>query len=126
MVMVMYAPGGIASLIMMNVRVAAFGKLRGLLGWYLLLLLTGALIFVGAASLIEMLYHLQLDLSRGPVLRFMGVDLNVQAPSSWLGALAVAAVGLVLFELTRRRFAHHWGEVQGKIEAAIRAREAAG
>jgi branched-chain amino acid transport system permease protein len=30
--MVMYAPGGIASLIMMNLRVAAFGKLRTLLG----------------------------------------------------------------------------------------------
>ena len=30
--MVMYAPGGIASLIMMNLRVAAFGKLRPLLG----------------------------------------------------------------------------------------------
>ena len=28
--MVMYAPGGIASLIMMNLRVAAFGKLRPL------------------------------------------------------------------------------------------------
>jgi hypothetical protein len=27
--MVMYAPGGVASLIMMNLRVAAFGKLRG-------------------------------------------------------------------------------------------------
>jgi branched-chain amino acid transport system permease protein len=27
--MVMYAPGGIASLIMMNLRVARFGKLRG-------------------------------------------------------------------------------------------------
>jgi hypothetical protein len=27
--MVMYAPGGLASLIMMNLRVAAFGKLRG-------------------------------------------------------------------------------------------------
>jgi branched-chain amino acid transport system permease protein len=30
--MVMYAPGGMASLIMMNLRVAAFGKLRRLLG----------------------------------------------------------------------------------------------
>ena len=29
--MVMYAPGGIASLIMMNLRVAALGKLRRLL-----------------------------------------------------------------------------------------------
>ena len=31
MFMVMYAPGGIASLIMMNLRVASFGKLRELL-----------------------------------------------------------------------------------------------
>ena len=30
--MVMYAPGGIASLIMMNLRVAAFGKLRRAVG----------------------------------------------------------------------------------------------
>jgi branched-chain amino acid transport system permease protein len=30
--MVMYAPGGIASLIMMNLRVAAFGKLRRVWG----------------------------------------------------------------------------------------------
>jgi hypothetical protein len=30
----------------------------------------------------------------------------------------------VLFELTRRRFAQRWGQVQGEIEAAIRAREA--
>ena len=39
--MVMYAPGGIASLIMMNLRVAAFGKLRPLLASYLALAGTG-------------------------------------------------------------------------------------
>jgi branched-chain amino acid transport system permease protein len=35
LVMVMYAPGGIASLIMMNLRVASFGKLRELWVGYL-------------------------------------------------------------------------------------------
>jgi branched-chain amino acid transport system permease protein len=35
--MVMYAPGGIASLIMMNLRVAAFGRLRPLWPCYLAL-----------------------------------------------------------------------------------------
>jgi len=33
--------------------------------------------------------------------------------------------GFALFEFTRRRFAVRWGDVQGEIEAAIRAREAA-
>jgi hypothetical protein len=38
--MVMYAPGGIASLIMMNLRVAAFGRLRELWVSYLALAVT--------------------------------------------------------------------------------------
>jgi branched-chain amino acid transport system permease protein len=124
MLMVMYAPGGIASLIMMNLRVARFGKLRGLLGWYAMLALTGALMFFGVAAMIEMVYHLQLNEALGPVLRFLGVELNAKAMSSWLVAFAAGAIGTVLFELTRRRFAQRWGQVQGEIEAAIRAREA--
>jgi branched-chain amino acid transport system permease protein len=125
LLMVMYAPGGIASLIMMNLRVALFGRLRGLLGWYALLAVTGLVMFVGAAALIEMVYHLQLDTAGDATLHFLGASLDVQSAASWLGALAVAAIGFALFELTRRRFASRWGEVQGEIEAAIRAKEAA-
>ena len=125
LLMVMYAPGGIASLVMMNLRVAKFGKLRGLLGWYALLALAGIVTFCGVASLIEMVYHLQLNEAMGPVLHFLGVDLNAKSAATWVGALAVAGVGFALFELTRRRFAVRWSDVQGEIEAAIRAREAA-
>ncbi len=125
LLMVMYAPGGIASLIMMNVRVYMFGKLKGLLGWYALLALTGIATFCGVSAMIEMVYHLQLNEALGPVLRFMGVELDAKSLGSWLGASALGAVGFVLFEITRRRFAGHWGEVQGQIEAAIRAREVA-
>ncbi len=125
LLMVMYAPGGIASLIMMNLRVYMFGKLKGLLGWYVLLALTGFATFCGVAAMIEMVYHLQLNEAMGPVMRFMGVSLDAKSVTSWLGALVLSVVGFVLFELVRRRFAGHWGEVQGQIEAAIRAREAA-
>jgi branched-chain amino acid transport system permease protein len=125
MIMVMYAPGGIASLIMINVRVAKFGKLQRVLGWYALMAATGALAFFGAAALIEMIYHLQLDLARGPELTFMGIGLSVERWSSWAGALAVALVGFALFESVRRRFARQWGEIQGEIAAAVRAMEAA-
>jgi branched-chain amino acid transport system permease protein len=125
MVMVMYAPGGLASLIMMNLRVAKFGKLKGLLGSYAALLATGLLAFCGFSSMIEMVYHLQLNEALGPVMRFMGVELNAQSTASWLGAGALALVGGAMFLVVRQRFAHRWGEVQGEIEAAIRAREAA-
>jgi branched-chain amino acid transport system permease protein len=109
----------------MNLRVYMFGKLKGLLGWYVLLALTGIATFCGVAAMIEMVYHLQLNEAMGPVMRFMGVELDAKSLGSWMGALALSGVGFVLFEITRRRFAGHWGEVQGQIEAAIRAREAA-
>jgi branched-chain amino acid transport system permease protein len=125
MLMVMYAPGGIASLIMMNLRVAKFGKLPRLLGWYALLALTGAVMFFGVAAIIEMIYHMQLNESLGSTMQFLGVDMNVKSAGSWAAVAAVALAGFALFEAVRRRFARHWGDVQGEIEAAARAREAA-
>jgi branched-chain amino acid transport system permease protein len=121
--MVMYAPGGIASLIMMNVRVAAFGRLRELLGSYLGLFVTGLIMLLGFSALIEMGYHLQLNAAMGDTLSYLGVTLNTRTASSWLGALAVAAVGFGLFEWVRRGFAEKWAQVQGDIEKIIKQRE---
>jgi branched-chain amino acid transport system permease protein len=123
--MVMYAPGGISSLIMMNLRVAAFGKLRPLIGSYLALAGTAATILTGAGAMIEMVYHLQLNEALGPQLRFMGVMLNAKGLDSWFGACFVLAVGVGLFELTRRQFAKQWGQTQEEIEREIKRREAA-
>jgi len=123
--MVMYAPGGIASLIMMNVRVAAYGRLRELLLSYLGMAITVLVMLAGAAALIEMVYHLQLNDSLGSQLGFVGLTLDTQRAAHWLGALAVLAVGLALFELVRRRFARRWGAIQQDIEDAIQRRAAA-
>ena len=123
--MVMYAPGGIASLIMMNLRVAAFGKLGRLWPSYLALGGTALVMLVGAAAMIEMIYHLQLDSAMaGSTLRFMGATLDAMAAESWVGAFMVVLVGLGLFEVTRRRFALQWGEIQAEIDKEIRRREA--
>jgi branched-chain amino acid transport system permease protein len=114
--MVMYAPGGIASLIMMNVRVAAHKKLHRLWGWYALLFATALVMLLGAAALIEMVYHLQLGSSSGAALRYLGLTLDVASAASWLGALAVLVGGLVAFVAVRRRFAAVWGAIQSEIE----------
>jgi branched-chain amino acid transport system permease protein len=123
--MVMYAPGGISSLIMMNLRVAAFGKLRPLLASYLALAGTGFVILAGSGAMIEMLYHLQLNQALGPELKFMGASLNAKDLDSWFGAAFVLAIGVALFEMTRRQFVREWGETQEWIEKEIKRREAA-
>src|SRR4051794_1245211 len=121
--MVMYAPGGIASLIMMNVRVAAYKKLHRLWGWYAMLTATALVMLAGFAGLIELVYHLQLAETTGSTVRYLGMTLDTHSAASWLGALAVAALGFAAFEIVRRRFALEWGRIQGEIEAAMAFRE---
>jgi branched-chain amino acid transport system permease protein len=123
--MVMYAPGGIASLIMMNLRVARFGKLGRLVTSYLALAGTGLVILTGAAAMIEMVYHLQLNAALGPELTFLGVALNAGALDSWFGAGFLLVTGFGLFELTRRSFKREWDEIQAEIAREIRLKEEA-
>lgn len=122
--MVMYAPGGVSSLIMMNLRVAAFGFLRKLWVSYLALFVTGMVALLGAAAMIEMVYHLQLNAAVGNELRFLGMTLDAKGINSWVGATFVFAAGMGLFELVRRQFKHDWGQIQEDIEKEIKRREA--
>ncbi|MDZ4104281.1 MAG: branched-chain amino acid ABC transporter permease [Hydrogenophaga sp.] len=123
--MVMYAPGGVASLIMMNVRVAAYGLLRRVLGSYALLAVFGLVMFAGAGAMIEMMYHLQLNAGQDTLLRFFGLELDAKGVESWLGALVVLGVGFALFEWVRRRFMRQWSDIQVAIEKHTQHREAA-
>jgi branched-chain amino acid transport system permease protein len=122
--MVMYAPGGVASLIMMNLRVAAFGHLKKLWGSYIVLAITALVALVGAAAMIEMIYHMQLNAALGPELKFLGITLDSKGMASWLGSVVVMLAGFGLFEFVRRQFARKWGLIQESIEAEIKQREA--
>ena len=122
--MVMYAPGGIASLIMMNLRVAAFGRFRELAVSYLALGVTALIVLLGAAGMIEMVYHLKLNAALGPELKFLGSTLNAKGANSWFGCAFVMVTGLAMFEVARRHFARQWGEIQEFIEKEMKRREA--
>jgi branched-chain amino acid transport system permease protein len=121
--MVMYAPGGIASLIMMNLRVASFGRLKELMVSYLALAVTALIVLLGAAGMIEMVYHLKLNAALGPELHFLGTTLNAKGVDSWFGCAFVMLTGLGLFEVARRHFVKQWGEIQEFIEKEMKRRE---
>ena len=122
--MVMYAPGGVASLAMMNLRVAAFGRLGRLWTAYLALGGLGGVLLVAVAAVVEIIYHLQLDSSGEGGVAFFGTTLDVARTDTWVGLGLVAAVSAGLFELARREFVHQWGEAQAEIEKEIKRREA--
>jgi len=124
LLMVIYAPGGIASLIMMNLRLAAMGKLRQIAASYIALGGTALAVLLGSGLMIEMVYHLQLNESLGPTMRFLGARLDTHALDTWLGAALVLVTGVLLFELVRREFARQWGTIHQEIEAEAQRAEA--
>ena len=123
--MVMFAPGGISSLIMMNLRLAAFGRLRHIWVAYIGLGLTALLGLAGLAAIIEMVYHLQLNAAMGSEVRFAGFTLNYESSHSWFGCLLLVVTGFGLFELARRQYLQDWGASQEFIEKEIKRREEA-
>ena len=122
--MVMFAPGGVASLIMMNVRVAKFGKFKPFWSLYAGLIVTGAIFVAGAAAMVEMIYHMQLNAALGPNLHFFGMTLDSSSTATWLTAGALFVVGLGRLEIVRRRFVQAWSHAQEEIEAIIKHRDA--
>lgn len=123
LLMVMYAPGGVASLIMMNLRVARFGKWRRLAQPYLAIAASALVMIVGGAAIVEMIYHLQLNAALGSQVSFMGVQLDTSSASTWTVAVAVFVVGLGLLEVARRWCLRRWERIQEEIEEAIKRGE---
>ena len=123
--MVMYAPGGIASLIMMNVQVAARGKFGRIAPSLLLMLLAGVVALAGAGALIEMVYNLQLG-SMSDEVHFFGMTLHAKDMAHWLISGILFVAGALALEWARRRYAREWSVVQTEIEEENkRAQEAA-
>jgi len=121
---VMYAPGGIASLIMMNLRLAKFGKFKRI--WPTLWRVSAATLvaLVGFAIAIEMLYHVTLNATDGPMMELMRFKIDTSTPHPWIVSGVIIAIGSYLFYLAKDAFQQKWGEVNTEIEDMIRKAEA--
>lgn len=117
LLMVMYAPGGVASIIQANARMLRTGNWRRLVAPYAGLLAAAAIMMLGVSALIEMVYHHQLNAAMGPEVRYLGWSLNTASAATWLGMVAVAVAGGVGLELVRRRFVVAWDEAQAQDQA---------
>ncbi|MEC5216293.1 branched-chain amino acid transport system permease protein [Actimicrobium sp. GrIS 1.19] len=121
---VMYAPGGVASLLMMNVQLMVHGKFKRVAPLLGAICASVLVIFAGAATLIEMLYHVTLDAGTGPMMRLVGTEINTAAPTAWIVGVVLVAIGTFAFRRVKTPFQHVWSEVSTEIEAATRKAEA--
>ena len=119
---VMFAPNGIAGLLMMHAplwHARAFGPLRRLALSYLIALLPALAMFVGLIAFIEMTYHRSVKASDGATISLFHLTLDTTSVTPWLAAIVLLAGGFLLFRRT-------WPIVGAAWHDAVLAAQAAG
>jgi branched-chain amino acid transport system permease protein len=118
MMMVVFAPGGLASLIMMQLPVIARRRFRELVPHYLASGATGLLVLGALVLTVEMTYKISVDSSNGTAMKLFGVEFDAAGALPWAVAIGLWIVGGWLFDRARRRLADAWGEIQAEIAEA--------
>lgn len=123
-VIVMYAPGGVASILMLNMRLFKFGKFQRV--WRHLggLCAMAAVALCGVVVMIEMLYHRTLDADNGPVMKLFAWDVDTSAVMPWGIAVTLLAIGLAGVRMIRPAYQTVWSDVSIEIEEALRRADA--
>jgi branched-chain amino acid transport system permease protein len=114
--MVMYAPGGIAALIVMQFPVIRAGRWRELLGPYALAALAALVALAGLIGLVEMVYRLS-EPGASTVLTVLGVSFDARGAASWFTFAAVLAAGLAALRLAARRVGERWSALQLELQS---------
>jgi len=112
-IMVMFAPGGIASLVMLHAPVWRGSLLPRLLPSYTLSGLALAVLFLGGVALVEMIYHLQGE--TGKAFQLFGIPVDATQAGPWASAALVFVVGLALFSLSTRPVRRAWEDVNFEL-----------
>ena len=82
-----------------------------------------AVMLLGVSVMVEMVYHIKLNEVLGPLMTYRGFELDTHATQTWVTASVVTGVGILIFEVVRRKFVLIWSQIQEAIEAEIRRRE---
>jgi branched-chain amino acid transport system permease protein len=119
--MVLFAPGGIASLLAMHATPLRQGLWPRLVPGYLAAGAALALMTAGLIALVEMLYHFEQGEQLGRQFRLFGFDVDVALTAPWLVAAVGFAAGLALLVATLPLVRRGWAAVN----EGLHAREAA-
>ncbi|MEY4207474.1 MAG: hypothetical protein RLZZ20_626 [Pseudomonadota bacterium] len=114
--MVMYAPGGMASLIVMNLRLVSKGLMPRVLPAMLRLAAPAVIALTGFVMLIEMTYRLSLDAAHGTSLNLFGWNVDATSTPAWLIAISMLLVGGAFFLRLRGAFLDVWEDAQAALE----------
>ncbi len=93
--MVMFVPGGIASLLLMQMPLLAKKRLGRMLPSYGQAAVAGLVLLAALILTVELVYKVQVDSANGTAMRLFGMAFDAGTVAPWIVAAALWAVGYV-------------------------------
>jgi branched-chain amino acid transport system permease protein len=93
--MVLFAPQGLAGLLLRHGPLIRAGVAHRLLPVYALAVVPAASLALGAVTLIEINYRLSIKADQGPVMNLLGLAVDASSPLTWAVGIALFVAGLV-------------------------------
>lgn len=116
---VKFAPGGIASLVMAHGRLLRHGKFGSVFPRWAAVCATSLVALVGATMVVEMWYHRGLQAQDSPVMNLYWVSVDTAAPYGWLVAALLMVLGGFGMVRNRAAFRQVWTQAQAEVDEQI-------
>lgn len=115
--MILFAPGGIASLLTVHLPAIRAGLFARLVPGYLLAAVGLAVPLVSGIALVEMIYHLEGESETGNAFKLLWISVDPSRTTVWIVAGIAFVVGVGLFLLAVRPLKAAWQSVNGELQA---------
>ncbi len=118
-VVVLFAPYGIAGVIDRHLPVLRARLMHRLLPSYLVAGAAVAVLAFGVVMLVEMNYHMTMNSAEGPIRNVLGIALDTRAAATWVAALAVATIGVLALRRAWPLVTDAWNDVHAAVQARL-------
>lgn len=113
--MVMFVPGGIASLLLMQMPLLAKKRLGRMLPSYGQAAVAGLVLLAALILTVELVYKVQVDSANGTAMRLFGVAFDAGTVAPWIVAAALWAVGYVAWRWAGGRVRAELDKIQAEF-----------
>ncbi len=111
LIMVLYAPGGFASLIAMHVPVLKAKLMRHLWLPYAAALATGLVLLGGMVSMVEIVYHYSIEATTAPEMTLFGFTFDVTQGKPWAVASGLLVGGFIISRFAWSAVGRAWADI---------------
>jgi branched-chain amino acid transport system permease protein len=111
LIMVVYAPGGFASLIVMHIPVLRARLTRRLWPPYAAAAATGLILLAGLVTVVEITYHYSLEASTAPEMKLFGFEFKVTDALPWAVGFGLLIGGFIVSLFAWKAVGRAWSDI---------------